>query len=43
LWLGGIATYHAFANLAPQWGAALPTLALTFALAWLTRAKALQS
>jgi putative hydroxymethylpyrimidine transporter CytX len=43
LWLGGIATYHAFANLAPQWGAALPTLALTFALAWLTRANALQS
>ena len=40
LWLGGIATYHAFANFAPQWGAALPTLALTFALAWLTRAKA---
>jgi putative hydroxymethylpyrimidine transporter CytX len=39
LWLGGIASYHAIANLAPQWGAALPTLGLTFALAWLTRAK----
>ena len=39
LWLGGIASYHAIANFAPQWGAALPTLALTFALAWLTRAK----
>lgn len=39
LWLGGIASYHAIANFAPQWGAALPTLALTFALAWLSRAK----
>jgi nucleobase:cation symporter-1, NCS1 family len=39
LWLAGIATYHAFANAAPQWGAALPTLAATFALAFLTRNK----
>jgi putative hydroxymethylpyrimidine transporter CytX len=39
LWIGGIASYHAIGNLAPQWGAALPTLGLTFALAWLTRAK----
>jgi NCS1 family nucleobase:cation symporter-1 len=39
LWLGGIASYHAIANFAPQWGAALPTLALTFTLAWLTRTK----
>jgi putative hydroxymethylpyrimidine transporter CytX len=39
LWIGGIASYHVIANLAPQWGAALPTLGLTFALAWLTRAK----
>jgi putative hydroxymethylpyrimidine transporter CytX len=39
LWVGGIASYHAIANFAPQWGAALPTLALTFALAWLTRSK----
>ena len=37
LWLGGIACYHALANFAPQWGAALPTLAATFVLAWLTR------
>jgi NCS1 family nucleobase:cation symporter-1 len=37
LWIGGIATYHALAKWAPQWGAALPTLALTFVLAWLTR------
>ncbi len=37
LWLGGIACYHALAQWAPQWGAALPTLAATFLLAWLTR------
>lgn len=37
LWLLGIATYHALAKLAPEWGSALPTLALTFVLAWLTR------
>jgi len=37
LWLGGIACYHALAQLAPQLGATLPTLALTFVLAWLTR------
>jgi len=39
LWLAGIATYQATAAWAPQWGSALPTLALTFALAWLTRPK----
>src|SRR5450830_1612382 len=38
LWLAGIACYHLLANYAPQWGSALPTLALTFGLAWLTRA-----
>jgi purine-cytosine permease-like protein len=43
LWLGGIATYHAIANFAPQWGAALPTLGLTFVLAWLSRGKTLKS
>jgi len=37
LWMAGIACYHALALWAPQWGSALPTLALTFALAWLTR------
>lgn len=37
LWLAGIATYHALAKWAPQWGSALPTLALTFTLAWLSR------
>ncbi len=38
IWLLGIACYHLFAQLAPSWGAALPTLALTFVLARLTRA-----
>ena len=37
IWLTGIASYHLCAQLAPQWGAALPALALTFSLARLTR------
>ena len=37
LWLAGIALYHTLTKWAPQWGSALPTLALTFVLAWLTR------
>lgn len=37
LWLLGIACYHLLTNYAPQWGSALPTLALTFIAAWLTR------
>jgi purine-cytosine permease-like protein len=37
IWIGGIVVYHACARWAPEWGSALPTLALTFALAWLTR------
>jgi hypothetical protein len=37
LWLGGIGLYHALAKWEPQWGSALPTLTLTFALAWFTR------
>jgi len=40
VWLLGIATFHACAQWAPQWGSALPSLALTFALAWLTRPRA---
>lgn len=40
LWLGGIAVYQGLAQWAPQWGSTLPTLALTFTLAWLTRASA---
>ena len=39
LWLIGVAAYHLIAKWAPQWGSALPTLALTFTLAWLTRPK----
>ena len=37
LWIVGVMTYHVLAKWAPQWGSALPTLALTFTLAWLTR------
>ncbi len=37
IWLLGIACYHLCAQLAPAAGAALPSLALTFGLAWLTR------
>jgi NCS1 family nucleobase:cation symporter-1 len=37
LWFIGIAVFHGMAQLAPQWGSALPSLLLTFALAWLTR------
>lgn len=37
IWLLGVACYHLCAQLAPSWGAALPTLTLTFALALVTR------
>ncbi|WP_394789917.1 purine-cytosine permease family protein [Rhodoferax sp.] len=37
LWLAGIAVYQLLANYAPQLGSALPTLALVFVAAWLTR------
>ena len=37
IWLLGVACYHLCAQLAPSWGAALPTLALTFLLARFTR------
>jgi purine-cytosine permease-like protein len=33
MWLCGIATYHAIAHWLPNWGAAMPSLALTFLLA----------
>ena len=36
IWVLGVATYHLCSNLAPQWGAALPALVLTFVLARLT-------
>lgn len=37
IWIAGIAAYHALAKWAPQFGSALPTLAATFVLAWLSR------
>ncbi len=37
IWILGMVFYHLCANLAPSWGAALPTLALTFVLARVTR------
>lgn len=37
IWLLGIACYHLCAQLTPSWGAALPTLVLTFVLARITR------
>jgi putative hydroxymethylpyrimidine transporter CytX len=40
LWLAGVALYHGLVAWAPQWGAALPTLGVTFGLAWLTRPRA---
>ncbi|MGE0802788.1 MAG: cytosine permease [Lautropia sp.] len=39
IWLLGVACYHLCANFAPHWGAALPTLALTFLLARATRGR----
>lgn len=41
IWLLGVACYHLCAKFAPEWGAALPTLALTFILARITRAPSL--
>jgi len=43
LWIVGTAAYHLLAHLAPQLGSALPTLALTFTLAWLTRPRSAAS
>ncbi len=40
LWIAGIVMYHAVAKWAPQMGSALPTLAVTFVLAWMTRPNA---
>jgi hypothetical protein len=37
IWLLGIAVFQALTNLAPQWGATLPTLLLTGVLAIATR------
>lgn len=40
IWLAGIAIYHLCAQLAPQWGSALPALVVTFVLAFATRPSA---
>lgn len=37
IWLAGIACYHLLAQFAPALGSALPTLALSFVLAWVAR------
>jgi hypothetical protein len=37
IWLAGIAFYHLLPKLAPALGSALPTLALSFVLAYATR------
>lgn len=37
LWLAGIALYHLLATYAPQFGAALPTLAVVYLAAWMSR------
>lgn len=37
IWIAGVAAYHACRLYAPSFGAALPSLALTLVLAWLTR------
>jgi putative hydroxymethylpyrimidine transporter CytX len=39
IWLLGIGTYHMLANWVPVWGATLPTLAMTFVLAFLSRSR----
>ena len=40
IWFVGVVCYHALANLAPSWGAAIPTLVLTFVLAKMMSDKA---
>ncbi|MCO5100553.1 MAG: cytosine permease [Burkholderiaceae bacterium] len=37
IWLLGVAVFHLSGRFTPELGSALPTLALTFVLAWLTR------
>jgi purine-cytosine permease-like protein len=38
IWLIGIAVFHLSAQFTPQWGSALPSLAVSLILAWLSRA-----
>ena len=37
IWVLGIAVFHACAQWMPQYGSALPSLLVTFVLAWATR------
>jgi hypothetical protein len=37
IWIAGIVVFQVLTNLAPQWGATLPTLLLTGVLAVVTR------
>ena len=37
IWLIGIAVFHLSAQFTPQWGSALPSLAVSLILAWLSR------
>ncbi len=39
IWLVGIAVFYLSAQFTPQWGSALPSLAVSLSLAWLTRVK----
>ena len=43
IWFSGVVFYHLMANKAPGWGAAIPTLVLTFVLAKLMRDSAKKS
>ena len=38
IWLIGIAVFHLSKQFTPQWGSALPSLAVSLSLAWLSRA-----
>ena len=40
IWVAGIVVFHTCGKLAPEWGAALPSLVTTFVLAMLTRPSA---
>lgn len=43
IWLAGIVLYHLLMQFWPQWGSALPTLAITFVLSWFTQQRGHQA
>ena len=43
IWFSGVVFYHLMSQMAPTWGAAIPTLVLTFVLAKLMSDKAANS